>query len=132
VFRTTFAAGVTYVIAGIGFLFWGLLGHDTSFLLVTVLPALLCVTQAYFQRRALWVIIFGLYLLGTVLYSGLILIDVLSLVTGGGPRVLLDVDDSAVFLIFLLFLAGTTWALFRVRAASPQTQPASNNRWRGP
>jgi Ca2+/H+ antiporter len=119
--------GFVYVLAAFGCLVLGLIGGDYTFLIVILMPAVLCLVQAHYQWRPMWVVIFSLYLIGSLAYGGLLLVDVIALVSGKRPQVLLDLDDSVVFVVLLSYIITVTWLLYRARPWRARSALSSNN-----
>jgi hypothetical protein len=119
--------GFVYVLAAIGCLVLGLIGGDYTFLLVILVPAVLCLIQAYYQWQPMWVVIFALYLLGSLFYGGLLIRDVIALSKGTRPQALLDFDDSVVFVVLVSYIVAVTWLLYRARPWRARAALSSNN-----
>ena len=84
-----------------------------AYLVAICCLALLCLLQAYFLWRPVWVLIFGVYAVAFVAYIGLLVLDLVAFLSGAPLRVLLNVVDSVVFVSFLGLMAAITWALLR-------------------
>jgi len=56
-----------------------------------------------------------LYLVGTAAYVVALVKDIVQLGGGGQPSILLDSDDSVVFVLLVIYLLAVCYGLFRVR-----------------
>lgn len=108
-------ARVLYVAAAFPFVFFLLLSHGHGSVVFWLAPVVLCIAAAIWRSYGLWVILFGIYIVGSGAYTVLMIRDLLRLAAGESPQILLDFDDSAVFLALWVFLVGMTIALFRIR-----------------
>ena len=102
-----------YIVAAFGFLFFGLMGHDfPPYLYIGIALALLCFFQAYYQNVAVWWGVLILYAVGAVFYGWALIEDLIMLAQHEHGRILLDFDDSVVFVAFVVLLfAVTIWLL---------------------
>jgi hypothetical protein len=110
--RTSRAA---YLLSTLPFVFLWLLSHGHVEALWLLLPAALCLVQAIRPTRSIWVGVFGIYLVFTGIYGLVLLSDLMTLSGGGTPSVLLDTDDSIVFIALELAFIGLTAWLWIVR-----------------
>jgi len=77
------------------------------------IPALICVALALWPARLGAAILFWPFAAGASLYGWLLVKDLMVLSRGGAPSVLLDADDSVVFVLLELTLIAVS-ALFLV------------------
>jgi hypothetical protein len=105
-----------YIVAAVGFLLFGLLAHDfPPFFYTCAAIAVLCFFQAYYQVHVLWLGILLLYVAGAIFYGWLLVMELVHLSKGDSTRVLLDFDDSVVFIAFVGLLFGVSYWLLRSR-----------------
>jgi hypothetical protein len=102
------------------------MGEDYTFFGAMLVLAALCLIQAQYQWRVTWGVIFALYLLASLLYSGRLILDVIAQFNGQ-PQVLLDLDDSVVFVVFVVYVVAVTWLLYRARPWRARRVLSSNN-----
>jgi hypothetical protein len=102
-----------YIVSALGFLFFGLMGHDfPPYLYIGTGLALLCFFQAYYQNVAVWWGVLILYALGAAFYGWVLIEDLILLARHGHGRIFLDFDDSVVYVAFVaLLFAVTIWLL---------------------
>jgi hypothetical protein len=113
-----------YWAAAVLFVLFGLSGHDAVFLLPCLVPATLCIVQAHYQWRWLWFAILGLYVAGSIYYGIYLVSDVLAIIQGRQPRILLDAGNSYVFIVFVGLLIGITYLLIISR---PNSTPRASD-----
>ena len=108
-----------YVVAALGFLFFGLMGHDfPPYLYIGAALALLCFFQAYYQHVVVWWGVLILYAVGAVFYGWALVEDLIMLAQHGHGRIFLDFDDSVVFVAFVVLMFAVTIWLLRSRPSS--------------
>ena len=98
-----------------------LLSHGHLGALWLLIPALLCVVQIFRPTRGAWAVIFAFYVLIGGAYAVLLVSDLAVLLgSSGAPRVLVDPDDSLVFVSIEVALVALAVWLWVVR---PRTEP---------
>ncbi|MBM5812118.1 MAG: hypothetical protein FJ191_09160 [Gammaproteobacteria bacterium] len=69
-----------YIVAGLGFLFFGLMGHDfPPYLYIGAALTLFCFFQAYYQNVVVWWGVLILYAVGAVFYGWALIEDLIML-----------------------------------------------------
>jgi len=100
------------------------MGLEHGGYLVFGIPALICVWLAVRPARRWATILFWPFTVGACLYGWLLVRDLIVLSQGGAPSVLLDTDDSVVFIMLeltlialsvLFFVIGRPFAARRLR-----------------
>ena len=114
-----------YLLAAAPLTLFALMGWEHGALLTFGIPALICVALMVRPVRIGAFILFWPFALLACIYGCLLVIDWFILLRGGSPSVLLDADDSVVFvaveLVFLVvsvlfFVMGRPFALPAPRA----------------
>ena len=103
------------MIAVIPLILFGLISYEYGAFLLYIIPALLCLVQYFFPTIFLWGLFFTIFAAGSAIYSFLIISDIYKLIIGVYPSLLLDVNDSAAFILLLAILVGITFVLFTSR-----------------
>jgi hypothetical protein len=93
-----------YALAAAPLLLFTLMGWEHGAYVTFGIPALICLGLALWPSRLGAAILFWPFAAGASLYGYLLVKDVMVLSQGGAPSVLLDVDDSVVFVILELIL----------------------------
>ena len=119
-----------YLLCGLPFVFLWLLSHGHAGGLFCLVPLILCVLQAFRPSRAIWAVLFLLYLVLAGAFGLFLGADIASLAGGGQAGVLLDLDDSVAFILLELYLVGFTVGLYRVRP--PRVDGFSENPFASP
>ena len=97
----------------------GITGYEYGALFLYLVPALICLAQCFYPTVFVRGLFFVIFSAGSAVYCVAILSDVYRLAVGGHPSILLDVDDSVVFILFLLILLVITFALYAIRPGLP-------------
>jgi hypothetical protein len=100
-----------YFFAALPFFFFGLWGWEHGAFLFYAAVGLFSILQMLFQTFFGWSVMFGLYLVHVTMYTYLFTSDVFL----GSNDVLVDTDDSVVFIIFYIFILTLFVMLWRVR-----------------
>lgn len=104
-----------YLAAALPFLVVALGGAEYGAFWVYFAPALVCAVQFVVPTKFGWGIVTVLYGASAVSYAGILLTDVWRFVKGEPLSVLLDADDSVMFLVMLAFLCFFAVALLTRR-----------------
>jgi len=104
-----------YLLAAMPVLVFAIVGLEYGAWAFYLLPALLCLVQFFRPTKPVWFVLFVLYLVGTAAYVVALIKDVGQLADGGRPSILLDSDDSVVFVLLVLYLLAMCYGMFRVR-----------------
>lgn len=104
-----------YLLASLPLLIFALVGAEYGALAFYLIPALICVVQFFRPTKPVWFVLFVLYLAGTAAYVVALIKDVVQLAGGGRPSILVDSDDSVVFVLLVIYLLAVCYGLFRVR-----------------
>ena len=104
-----------YFLAALPLFVFALVGVEYGASAYYSIPALICVAQFFRPTKTVWLVLFVLYLMGTGGYSVALIKDVGQLVGGGQPSILVDSDDSVVFVLLVIYLLAVCYGLFRVR-----------------
>ena len=101
-----------FLVAFVLFTLVALIGADYGAFLIYMVPAMLCILQYFYPRILVWGILFVIFLLGSVMYSCLLIADIYRLVVGVRPWTLVDVNDSVVFILLSAIVVGITFVVF--------------------
>jgi hypothetical protein len=105
-----------YIVAALGFLFFGLLGHDfPPYLYLGAALAIVGFVQTRFQNFAVWLAFLILYAAGAIYFAWILIADLIVVAQHGHGRIFLDFDDSAVFVGYVALMIGVTIWLLRSR-----------------
>ena len=104
-----------YLAAALPFLVVALGGAEYGAFWIYFAPALVCVVQFVLPTRFGWGFVTVLYGVSAILGTGILLIDVWRFVRGEPLSVLLDADDSVMFLVMLALLCFFAVALLTRR-----------------
>jgi len=104
-----------YLLAALPLLVFAVVGLEYGAWAFYLIPALICVVQFFRPTKSVWFVLFLLYLVGTAAYVVALVKDIVQLGGGGQPSILLDSDDSVVFVLLVIYLLAVCYGLFRVR-----------------
>ena len=106
---------LVYLVAAVLFAVIGLAGLEYGALPAYLLPAFICATQFTYPTPLGWGLVFIPVTFGAALWTFALARDLVWLVLGRRPSVLLDLDDSVVFLAALFITIVVAVILYRVR-----------------
>jgi hypothetical protein len=115
---------LVYLIAAVLFGVIGLAGLQYGALPLYLLPAIICATQFVYPTPLGWALVFTPVMAGTALWAFALVRDLVWLALGRRPSVLLDLDDSVVFVVLLSVCIAIALVLFRVRPGRYAGKPA--------
>ena len=104
-----------YLAAALPFFVVALGGAEYGAFWIYFAPALVCGVQFVLPTRFGWGLVTVLYGAGAIFCTGILLTDVRRFVRGEPLSVLLDADDSVMFLVMLAFLCFFAVALLTRR-----------------
>lgn len=117
-----------FLIAIIPFSLLALMGAEYGAFFLYFWPALLCLIQFIYPTIFLWGIFLIVFLSGSVAYFILILKDIYKLIVGSSPSILIDFDDSIVFILFFIILVAITLGIFLSRPHRTSAEGDNSNR----
>lgn len=106
---------LVYLIAAALFAVIGLAGIQYGALPAYLLSAIICTTQFAYPTPLGWGLVFAPVMTAAALWAFALARDLVWLALGRRPSVLLDVDDSVVFLVLLSVCIAMVLVLYRVR-----------------
>lgn len=112
--RRSRRGGVLYFLAAIPFLAFGLLGWEHGAFPFYAAFGIFIASQFFYYSFFGWIVVFGTYLTFTVLYTYLLVNDIFF----GANKVLLDTDDSVVFIVVYIVISAFCVMLWRIRPNS--------------
>lgn len=104
-----------YFLAALPLFVFALVGVEYGASAFYLIPAVICVVQFFRPTKPGWLVLFVLYLTGTATYLVALVKDVAQLAGGSRPSILVDSDDSVVFVLLVIYLLAVCYGLFRVR-----------------
>ncbi len=104
-----------YLFAALPLLIFALVGLEYGAFVFYLIPALICIMQFFRPTRTVWLVLFVLYLAGTVAYVVALIKDLVRITGGGQPSILVDSDDSVVFVLLIICLLAVCYGFYRVR-----------------
>lgn len=114
-----------YLAAALPFFVVALGGAEYGAFWIYFAPALVCAVQFVLPTKLGWGFVTVLYGVSAILCTGILLTDVWRFVRGEPLSVLLDADDSVMFLVMLAFLCFFAVALLS-RRRRPQRQTGAH------
>jgi len=103
-----------FALAALPLLLFTLMGWEHGAYVTFGIPTLVCVCLALWPARLGAAIFFWPFTVGACVYGWLLVKDVIVLSQGGTPSMLLDMDDSVVFVALELTLVALSVLLFFV------------------
>lgn len=114
-----------YGLAAAPLLLFTLMGWEHGAYVTFGVPALICLGLALWPSRLGAATLFWPFAAGACLYGYLLVKDVVVLSRGGAPSVLLDADDSVVFVVLELILIAVSMLFFVMwRSSAPRRSRA--------
>lgn len=104
-----------YLLAALPLLVFALIGVEYGAFLLYLVPALICIIQFFRPTKVVWLVVSVVYLAGTATYVVALIADLVHLARGRQPSILVDSDDSAVFVLLVVFLVSVCFGLLKVR-----------------
>jgi hypothetical protein len=111
----TGSRSTAYLVFGLVFAFFGLVDQEYGLTWFYSILAVICLLQFIVPTPVGWGAVFVLFAVATTAMLFAVARDIVRLVVGGSPTVLLDLDDSCYVILFTVVLLGITTWLFRTR-----------------
>ena len=103
---------LVYALAAAPLVLFALIGWEYGASVTFAMPALICGALAIWPTRLGAAILFWPFAAGACVYGWLLVKDLLVLSQGGSPSVLVDADDSVVFVVLELTLVAVSLLFF--------------------
>jgi hypothetical protein len=107
----------TYWVAAVPFALTAMYGWEAGAGPMYFGLAAVCAVQFFYPTRLAWGVVFAAYSFASVYYLYLLVVDLVPSGFGSSRSILIDSSDTIAYLIWIAFLLGTVWLLWRMRSS---------------